>query len=49
MDVEWWRKGVEYAIVRQLLVVSEKLIENVKPEAILPRLIALEFSSVAEF
>lgn len=48
-DVEWRRKGVGRAMVRQLLVVSEKLMEGAKPEAMSPGLIALEFGSVAEF
>jgi hypothetical protein len=43
-DVEWRRKGVGSALVRQLLVVGGKYVNSAKPRDILPKLIALEFS-----
>jgi GNAT superfamily N-acetyltransferase len=48
-DVEWRRKGVGRALVRQLLVVGEKCLDSANPRDMSPGLIALEFGSVAQF
>ncbi|KUL83668.1 hypothetical protein ZTR_11068 [Talaromyces verruculosus] len=49
MDVEWRRKGVGSAMVRQLLVAGEKCLGTAKPRDMSPGLIALEFGSIAHF
>jgi hypothetical protein len=49
MDMEWQRKGIGHTMVRQLLAVSKKCVNSVKPRDMSPRLIALEFSSVTQF
>ncbi|CRG89880.1 hypothetical protein PISL3812_06919 [Talaromyces islandicus] len=48
-DVEWRRKGVGRAMVKQLLVVGEKCGSSAKPRDMSPGLIALEFGSVTQF
>ncbi|KAB8069153.1 hypothetical protein BDV29DRAFT_183318 [Aspergillus leporis] len=48
-DMEWRRKGVGRAMVRQVLMVSEKCVGSAKPMNMSPGLIALEFGSVTRF
>ncbi|KAE8396832.1 hypothetical protein BDV37DRAFT_93183 [Aspergillus pseudonomiae] len=49
MDVEWRRKGIGRAMVRQLLVVGEKCMNSAKPMDTSPRRIARQFGSVTRF
>jgi hypothetical protein len=48
-DVEWRRHGVGRELIRQLLVVGEKSVNDAKPRDMSPGLIALEYGSVTQF
>jgi GNAT superfamily N-acetyltransferase len=48
-DVEWRRHGVGRELIRQLLVVGEKCVNDAKPRDMSPGLIALEYGSVTQF
>lgn len=48
-DVEWRRRGIGRAMVKELLVVGEKRVDDAKPKNMSPGLIALEFGSITQF